>query len=227
MICNDTTQQGLILDPDSYHIFCSLGISDLYLTAGPYVSHGTLTLLHTDGGGEGGRGSLFSTTKPIPKPGATSIVLVLWGPFTLSLHCLLQLYVHQPVKSETSLNLSPLKLTCQEVLWTFFFGIKIFLQQICSILQFWFITFISNMAKNWNHPIARLDKIRFVFWFQIPVKLLWAFLKVFNWPDFSCGGEIVGPYMYGCDVHQYHHEGLPRHWESILPTHKIVLEKTH
>lgn len=121
MICNDTTQQGLILDPISYHIFCSLGISDRYLTAGPYVSHGTLTLLHTDGGGEGGRGSLFSTTKPIPKPGATSIVLVLWGPFTLSLHCLLQLYVHQPVKSETSLNISPLKLTCQEVLQTFSF----------------------------------------------------------------------------------------------------------
>lgn len=116
MICNDTTQQGLILDPISYHIFCSLGISDLYLTAGPYVSHGTLTLLHTDGGGEGGRGGLFSTTKPIPKPGATSIVLVLWGPFTLSLHCLLQLYIHQPVKSETSVNHSPLKLTCQEVL---------------------------------------------------------------------------------------------------------------
>lgn len=83
------------------------------------------------------------------------------------------------------------------------------------------------MAKNWNHPIVRLDKIRFVFWFQILVKLPWAFLKVFDWPDFSCGGEIVGPDMYGCDVHQYHHEGLPRHWESILPTHKIVLEKTH
>lgn len=81
------------------------------------------------------------------------------------------------------------------------------------------------MAKNWNHPIARLGKIWFVFWFHIPVKLPWAFLKVFDWPDFSCGGEIVGPDMYGCDVHQYHHEGLPRHWESILPTHKIVLEK--